>query len=1115
MSFCQLHNHDQYSLLDGYGTAENYVSRALELGFTHLGLTNHANIDGLIKFQNACDKNGIVPIMGCEAYIVPDASRKEDKEKRGHVVLLIQNSQGFKNLCQMLTYANIQGFYKRPRIDYELLKKHTDGLVILTGCSSSFLINNDGLKLFHELCEITPNIYLEVMPHNMGLQTKINSICKGLSTKYKVKLVATNDCHYVLPTDYKVQEVLLAVQTKAKWSDSDRFKFSFTGLYLRSPDEMLSCFLQQKNLSRSEIRSSMANTMEIANLCSGFRIKKREVWLPTVPGYEGVDPGSFLWECVEKALLNWAKSEKWATERLNLYFERLRIEWKIINEKKFSPYFMVVWELVNWCKANDVMVGPGRGSVGGSLMAYLLGITAVDPIKYGLLFSRFIAEDRIDYPDIDIDFEDRKRHMVRDHLEFLYGKNSIASISTFQTMKGRAAIRDVARVFDIPLKDVDEFAKTIDDGADAVDDFSTIDSSSKEHWFGKKYPEEVALAIKLEGQIRGVGQHAAAVVISAEDLTQGTRGNLSIRSNEIVSNWDMADSEFMGLMKLDVLGLNTLSVLNETKRLIHMVNPEFSFDKIALDDLKVYKEIYDGNNSGVFQISARSTSKIAQQISATNINELSDVIALVRPGPMDSGMTQDYIDRKNKGLRWKRKHQIYEDIVKDTYGIVIYQEQVMDVIHKVAGLPYATADRIRKVIGKKRDPKEFEPYEKAFIAGCIESKTFSKQEAKEFWKALQAHARYSFNKSHSVEYAIIAYWTAWCKLYYPVEFICASLTYGQQGKHIELIEESVKKGFKLKLPKVGISDAFKWVCRDNVLYVPFIQIKGVGEKTAEECANFKGNSKGFFNIAPVKKGKIHSLLEEIGALDKPPTLQASELAAKFDFPIGTPESQHKAISAIVPCANQSNIKGVLDLSNIPRNFPNLLASATFPGHDNLKDCKECSLREQCKSPVPPSAGEFNIMIIGEAPGREEDEQKKGFVGKAGQMLWNELGKYDLFREDFHVTNVCKCYPAQIRTPKAEHIKACYKWLQKEMEFLNPRLILSLGNTSMFALIGKTGITELNATTVWYDKLNSWVCWGFHPSAVLHNPSNKKDFESGIKNFVAKVDIIGGLNNGAR
>lgn len=1071
MSFCHLHVHNEFSLLDGMGSAEDYAIKAKELGQEYLALTNHGNIDGLLKFQKACLKQDIKPILGCEVYLVKDLSIKEKGEKRNHLTLLIKNEQGFRNLCKMLTVANLEGFYYKPRVDFDLLYNHCDGLVVLSGCAVGLLsMEGDRSELVFDLwSRLKKDFYIEVMPHDFKEQKKVNKEALLIAEDLHLPIVVTNDCHYVNADDSESHEVLLAMQTQAKWDDKNRFRFNTRGLFLCSEKQMRHKLVKQGVLSLKQIDEAIDNTIKIAKKCCEFRIEKQSIFLPAVPKYNDKDPYKLLLGITRRRLQELISASELSHDDVKIYRDRLSEEWKLIQRKGFTPYFCIVKELVDWCKEKDIMIGSGRGSVGGSLVAYLLGITCVDPIKYNLLFSRFINEDRNDLPDIDLDFEDIKREQVKEHLKQLYGENNIASISTFLTMKGKAVVRDVARVFDVPLKEVDEFAKNISyyEEGDVIAAACKTEIGKK---FAKQYPKIINHAIKLEGLMKSTGQHAAACIISADDLTQGAKGNLAIRKDQLVSNWDMEDSEHMGLMKLDVLGLNTLTVLHEcAKEIYKNHNKQIDFTKLPLDSKKVYHQISQGQNVGIFQISGWATNNLAPQIQPKDIFGLSDLVALSRPGTLDSGMTDLYIERLQTG-QWERKHPVYEKITKNTKGIIVYQEQVMEVIYKIAGLPYSIADKIRKIIAKKRDAKEFQQYEDIFIKGCLKQGYFNKQEALEFWEMLQAHASYcltgdtivyrgsqnsfcdreitinqlyekqkyynfrhygykilslcddglirprklkaiykngrqrvfcikttsnksikatanhrffvnrkwrmvkdikigdliqttdflipklnakgngkgpfirgfypqfeiitdiffvgeretydiemeaeprnfiangfvshnSFNKSHSLSYAIMAYWTAWVRCFYPVEFICALLNYGSDNdqKKKEYMEEARRLDLDIRLPSLKYSDPMKWIVKQEMLYVPLIEIKGVGEKLIAKCSIEQSSSpqqktkgmKAFFDIETDKKlfagldkepkNKLHTIINKLIELEKEGNHQ--ELQKYFTFNI--------------------------------------------------------------------------------------------------------------------------------------------------------------------------------------------------------------------------------------
>jgi len=868
-NFAHLHVHNEYSQLDGYGTAEQYVTKAKEMGFEYLGLTNHGNVTGCIKFQKECDKQGIKSVIGCELYVVPDL--ENTKIKPGHMTVLVRNLKGWTELCRLLTMANLEGFHGKPRVSYEMiLNSDLSGWIILTGCAGSFLTLPGAVKFFNELTD-RARVYLEIMPHLIDVQDRHHELIAKWQNSGIADLVATNDCHYIERSDWKVQEVLLAIQRNAAWEDPKRWRFGFTGLHLRSEQEMLMAFKKQTIkygvlFESNEIEDAMANTIQIAKECTDFRIPKMKIDLPLMGISETHELETLEDLCVTgmaKLFLDGPIPSE--------YPERFDKEFQLIKKKKFARYFLLVYEILRWCRENDIMYGPGRGSVGGCLIAYLLGITKLDPISYGLSFARFISEDRIDWPDIDIDFEDHKRTLVRQHVEKTYGVNNVCGISTDMRMKAKNTMWDVGRVFGIPAFEISPVTKAIDEKEHKKNLLkATFEGTKEGQKFFADHKEEARLAMRLEGQLRGFGLHPAAVVISNSDLTQGERGNLRIQKYKdkgkpdvVTSCWDMEDAEFSGLMKLDFLGLSTLSVLAEHKRL---TKDDFNFEDLPLDDPKIFREITKGNTAGIFQW-GDATARLAQEMKIESFDDMVAVVALARPGPYGSGMTEKYVQRKH-GADWKPMNEIYENVTKTTYGLLVYQEQVMQVISRVAGLPEGTADKIRKVIGKKRDPKEFEQYKKQFLEGCAKQQTLSQKEGNEFWDGLLKWASYGFNLSHSVEYAMLAYWTAWCKVNYPAEFVCASLTYAKKDEKQSLINDAIKLGMEIVFPKTDLSDPIRWTVRENKLYVPFIEINNVGEEAAKKlCGQSEGKNDGFFDVKPVldRKTQLGRIALEIRA----------------------------------------------------------------------------------------------------------------------------------------------------------------------------------------------------------------------------------------------------------
>ena len=1240
MAFNHLHVHNEYSYLDGYGSADKFIEQAVSHHQTALAITNHGNVDGAIKFQKSCQAVGIKSIIGCELYVVTDHAVKEKSDKRYHATVLVKSAEGWRNLLQMLTKANLDGYYRRPRVDPAMLVSHCKGLVVLSGCSSSFLGAEWGDKLFHDLCSLLPgDVYLEMMHHDFRDQVSANRQAVRYSKRHNVPLVATGDCHYPSAQDRETQEVLLAIQSKSKWSDPDRWRFSADSYYLASESEIRESYLRYHNyLSDASVQLAIDSTCEIADKCK-FEIPRLAVDLPRVPGYESCDETDLLYRLVQKGFRErLLGKERRLAKDLSEYRSRITEELGLICELGFQRYFLIVWDLIRWCRnEGEILVGPGRGSVGGCLVAYLLYITDVDPLRYDLLFTRFISPARIDFPDIDMDFEDRKRDRVRARLEQLYGKDCVAGLSTYLTMKGRGAIRDVSRVFSVPVVDVNMASKSIvvrsggDFRADftIADAFETFDDGIA---FKKKYPEVAAHAVKLESTVKGLGQHAAAVCISSESLTSGKRAVLADRNGSVVANWEKDDAEYCGLMKLDILGLSTLSVLGETCRLIwDRVGVKISLDSIPLDDKGVYGDISAGHTVGVFQIGSPALARYCKEFSPICFEDLVHINALWRPGTLRTGMTTEFVARRKGGVDWRYDHPALERLTKDTFGIILYQEQVMQFMYDYAGLPWKTCDTVRKVISKSQGDELFMKFKDLFAEGCEAKGTMKRAEAAKLWESLASFGSYSFNKSHSVEYSMISYWCSYLKHYYPAEFMASALSFSGEEKKQELINDVVRLGLKVVPPKFGSSKATLWSVGSNgELLAPFSEIQGVGEKAAEalaaisvaDCRSLKPtrsinrtvvsriqalhasdaqkvdwSDDEIKEIAPLLSFDFsRDLLREIRGIQELVQASGEDIGRVADIEFSHPskravwyfgtmhelrfgyrknvlkaqksggagsvevsgqkgsmggaygtftdytdscmmvfdgELYAKKKSEVEHCADQiiaikaahpqrqtvlftgellleSDLRrGCVGSAKLVKRVGDALdGSIVAPG---LGDCHLCALREECSRPVLPSIGEYNVAIIGEAPGRTEDRQGSGFLGDAGKVLWKEMGTRKLGRDDVYLTNVVKCWPSQTKTPTYRHIVSCSKWLNKELEEAAPVAILALGGTPLKFFKGKdaTGITALNATVEWVPKYKAWVCWGVHPASVLYHQENKPLLAAAVAEFAALVKRLGG------
>lgn len=1150
-SFVHLHLHTTAgSILDGYGTIPAYINRIKEMGFHYAGVTDHGTINGAIQWQKECEKQGIHPIIGCELYIVPDYRIKQKGEKRNHASVWVKNREGWANLCKMLTIANLEGFYHRPRVDYDLLLNHASGLIIGTACASSFLLSQNSESFLQEICKKT-EVYFEIMPHKIPAQKIIHDRIKKLSKKFPdIPFCATNDCHWILPEDAEAQEMLLAIQQRKTWDDPERWKFGFTGLHVRSADEMISTFEKQNHWPQEIVDQAMQNTISIARKCFRFKIPKHEVNLPRPPIEKDIDETALLNSICGQGYISKFGTDKWKDNYRDQYLKEIQL----ISDKGFVRYFLIIYDLLQWAKENNIMYGPGRGSVAGSLIAFLMNITTVDPVSFGLSFSRFLNEDRSGLPDIDVDFEKRYRGKVVQYLKTTYGVNNTCGVSTIGKMQSKGAIRDVCRVMEVPFSDVNNFANAIWTGSTIQE---CVDNRDEGKYFAKKYLSVLKLILKMEGQSKFKGVHPAAVIISADDLTKSDRCVIVERKGERTCNWDMQDSEYAGLLKLDILGLSTLSVLAEAKKMLNRENNprgyyhdirtkqylflnhmtreleeeykncklvDFDFDKIPLEDEETFKMISDGNTAGIFHLSGFSCTTLCKRMKIHSFEDIVAALALARPGPADSGMQDEFVARKH-GAEWKPKHPIYEDVTKDTYGILIYQEQIMQVISRVAGLSESVADKIRKVIGKKRDAKEFEPYWKMFSEGCEKMKTLSQTEAKDFWNGLLMWANYGFSRNHAVPYAMIAYHTAWLKTHAPKEFYAAALTFTEwneksrdKNKHKNSLLSEVKQaGYSIVSPKRKYSNELEWCFHDKKFYVPFVEINGVGESNAAKCLEPIAQSRiqGFFgeeyNVNAARHDtKLNQLLKEL-EVDNPDTIPSNKILSKYlphlDLQKNGIDKYPNLAKIVGASISEKDLQAFQTLKNIG-NVKNIIQRKRFRLEQEVLHCHKCELRKQVNRPVLSSTGLHNVTILLEAPGKQEHEQERMAVGPAGQLLWEELAKYNYSRRFFHITNACRCWPSTTRTPTHAEINKCYRWLDYELKKIECRLILACGNIPLYALTGKeSGITELSGTTKWEENVGVWVCYCIHPSAVLRNESNRGCFENGIKNFMRCVELL--------
>lgn len=819
----ELHLHDDYSSMDGTNTAAEYMVRAKELGMTHLAQTNHGTLGGHRAFQQAAREAGIVPILGVEAYISPTdrfdkrskASRSDGTNAYNHLIILAQNETGLQTLNRINRIGWTEGFYSKPRIDMEVLEEDNEGLIVLSGCLNGLIckaIERGELEEAMAIADRFKSIFedrffIEVQGHN---PVDMNEALFHIADTKGIKPVVTSDCHYARKEDLWIQEAMLILSTNpkknkdAEFSKSqkmetlERFNYLYPDrkmtfqeieIYLHSAEEHRAAFKTQ-GFDREDI---IDNTHIVASMIGDYPFHQG---LDLLPRPKDGNPDDILEEKARQGL-----SDKGLDGKPD-YVERLEEELEIIKSKDFSTYFLIVEDMISWAKSQGIMVGPGRGSGAGSLVNYVLGITDIDPIAEKLLFFRFINPERNDFPDIDTDFEDARRGEVKEYLRKKY--KHVASIATYGYFKDKVVIKDAARVFCVPVGEVNRALKYVE----KWEQFLTSPTTEE---FRKKYPEVIKLAERLRGRIRQSGMHAAGVVIANQPLANFAPIETAKDPNDkdgpripLVA-MDMDQAADLGLVKLDALGLKCLSIIKDTLRMIEKRQGKtIVLNDIPLTDSRVYGMLSDGYTKGVFQCEATAYTKLIIKMGGVkNFDELAASNALVRPGAMNT-IGAEYIARKNGKSPVKYHHYDMQDFTSDTYGEILYQEQVMQTMTNLAGMRMATADKIRKIIGKKKDASEFDQYKAEFLEGA--TKKVHAAIAEKLWLDFEAHAGYSFNKSHAVAYSRLSYWTAWLKKHYPLEFMCATLrNEGDKDALTEYLIETKRMGIKVLLPHVNVS----------------------------------------------------------------------------------------------------------------------------------------------------------------------------------------------------------------------------------------------------------------------------------------------------------------------
>lgn len=855
--FVHLHNHSEFSLLDGLSKIPDMVRRAKDLEMSALAITDHGALYGALKFYNTCIQEGIKPIIGCEIYMA--RRNRHDKEANvdndpTHLILLAKENIGYKNLMKLVTISQLEGFYYKPRLDLEALNQYREGLICLTSCLNGF-VNEPLLKGNYEeaekkakqLIEIYgEHLYFEIQKHpNIKEQDIANERLIDLSKKLGVPLVATNDCHYIYKEDAQAQELLLCIQTQKTILDKDRplTMIESSDFYLKSKEEMHGMFIQHEE--------ALENTSKIAQMCN-IEIETGKWIIPKFDVPASFSPEKHLRNLVYKNL-----KERYPKPTAEIK-KRVEYELSIITQKGYTTYFLIVEDLKRWAREQKIASGPGRGSVAGSIVAYILKITELDPIQYGLPFERFLNPQRPTPPDFDLDFADDRRDEVIEYVTKKYGHTKVAQIITFGTMEARGSVRDVGRALGMPYAQPDRLAKLIPLGAQgfAMTIEKALEQTPELAMAYQTEPETkrlLDLARKLEGVTRHASTHAAGVVIADVNLTEYTPLQKEARGDRIITQYDMYDldlnvsSNAIGLLKIDFLGLRNLTILENAIAFVKKErNKDIDLAKIPLDDQKVYSLIQSGETTGIFQLESPGMRRLAKDLKPSKISDLSAMVALFRPGPM--AWIDDFIQAKNNQKAIRYPHPDLKPILSETYGIAVYQEQCMQIANTMAGYTLAEADNFRKAIGKKK-PELMKKEKEKFTKGCIE-KGYSKKTAEEVFALIEKFVGYGFNKSHSASYALIAYHTAYMKSHFPVEFMTALLTAESRGSSgpvkNEKIALSVSECKRLKVPvlppDINKSHSEFSIEGKNSIRFGLSAIKNVGQAAIESILSARASS---------------------------------------------------------------------------------------------------------------------------------------------------------------------------------------------------------------------------------------------------------------------------------
>lgn len=828
--FTHLHLHTEYSLLDGAISLDRLIDFGKKNGLKSLAITDHGNIFGAVKFFQQCKGAGIKPVLGMEAYLTEDINIKTADNKYYHIILLVQNKQGYRNLCKLISLSYQQGFYFKPRIDYRALAQYSEGLIVTTACLGGHipkLVMNENYQEANKRIDWFLDVfgperfYLEVQPEDQEEQKKLNNKLYELSAQRNLQLVATGDCHYVCADDHEAHEIMLAIQTHDKLTNPDRYTFGDCRVFMRTQEEMMNIF--------SAHEEAIWNSGKIADMCD-FAFETDKLFFPKFEIPQEHTQDTFFRALCQRGLDTLIANEMIRASQNTIYQDRLNLEMDLIIKMGFVGYFLVVSDFIQWAKRNGIPVGPGRGSAAGSLVAWSLEITNIDPIKYNLLFERFLNPERVTMPDIDIDFCIEGRDKVINYVRDKYGHDKVCHIITFGTMLAKGVIKDVSRVLGFPFEDSNAITNLIPDTlkitlTEAIEQEPRLQEMITNN---PKVKRLFDLAFKLEGLTRHASKHAAGIVISPEPIDEVLPVYVPPKSDELVAQYAMTELESIGFLKIDFLGLKNLTLIDRAVKMIKQVHGvQLDMDKLPLDDAKTFALICAGNTSGVFQLESSGLKDVLRKLQPDKFEDIIAVNALYRPGPLGSGMVDDFVERRHGRQKIKYLFPELESVLQETYGVIVYQEQVIKIASTIGGYSLGEADILRRAMGKKK-AEVMDEQRQIFFDKSV-ARGFDGPRAAELFDLMAYFAGYGFNKSHSAAYALIAYQTAYLKANFMAEFLACllSLEATNAEKMSFYLQEAKEMGVSIQPPNINCSE-IEFTTSNGAIVFGLHGIKSVG-----------------------------------------------------------------------------------------------------------------------------------------------------------------------------------------------------------------------------------------------------------------------------------------------